>query len=132
MSNSNDNTMDVQIGQRIKRARLEAAITQQELGSLLGRSSQQIHKYEQGTNRVSAGTLYTIARALDRSLDWFFSGVEPGWTVVRMMDPRSTIRPGHISRPVRHRKSPEPTCEFSPHIRYSQAISSDASADPGG
>ena len=76
MSNSNDNTMEVQIGQRIKRARLEAAITQQELGTLLGRSSQQIHKYEQGTNRVSAGTLYTIARALDRSLDWFFSGVD--------------------------------------------------------
>lgn len=78
MSKPHDNSMDIQIGQRIKRARLEAAVTQQELGEILGRSSQQIHKYEQGSNRVSAGTLYTIAQVLDRSLDWFFSGVEHG------------------------------------------------------
>ena len=68
MSKLHDHQIDLQIGQRIKRARLEAAITQQELGKMLGRSSQQIHKYEQGSNRVSAGTLYTIARVLDRSL----------------------------------------------------------------
>lgn len=76
MAKPHEHHLDIQIGQRIKRARLEAAITQQELGSILGRSSQQIHKYEQGTNRVSAGTLYTIAHALDRSLDWFFGGVD--------------------------------------------------------
>ena len=76
MAKPHNSDIDIQIGQRIKRARLEAAITQQELGDLLGRSSQQIHKYEQGSNRVSAGTLYTIARELDRSLDWFFTGVE--------------------------------------------------------
>ena len=73
MSKTQDNCVDVQIGQRIRRARLEAAVTQAELGQILGRSSQQIHKYEQGSNRVSAGTLFTIAQALDRSIDWFFS-----------------------------------------------------------
>ncbi len=78
MSKPHDNSMDIQIGQRIKRARQEAAVTQHELGEILGRSSQQIHKYEQGSNRVSAGTLYTIAQVLDRSLDWFFSGVDQG------------------------------------------------------
>nr|MCH9751182.1 helix-turn-helix domain-containing protein [Alphaproteobacteria bacterium] len=56
MSKPHDNSMDIQIGQRIKRARQEAAVTQHELGEILGRSSQQIHKYEQGSNRVSAGT----------------------------------------------------------------------------
>jgi len=72
MSKTQDNSMDVQIGQRIRRARIDASITQHELGQILGRSSQQIHKYEQGTNRVSAGTLFTIAQALERSVDWFF------------------------------------------------------------
>lgn len=72
MSKQDHISMDVQIGQRIKRARIDASITQQELGQILGRSSQQIHKYEQGTNRVSAGTLFTIAQALDRSVEWFF------------------------------------------------------------
>ncbi len=76
MSKTRDNSMDVQIGQRIKRARIDASVTQSELGQILGRSSQQVHKYEQGTNRVSAGTLYTIAQALDRSVDWFFSDAQ--------------------------------------------------------
>ena len=76
MAKMHDNQLDIQIGQRIKRARIEAAITQQELGKILGRSSQQVHKYEQGSNRVSAGTLFTIARALDRSVEWFFGSVD--------------------------------------------------------
>ncbi len=76
MSKTRDNSMDIQIGQRIKRARIDASVTQHELGKILGRSSQQIHKYEQGSNRVSAGTLYTIAQALDRSVDWFFHGAQ--------------------------------------------------------
>lgn len=72
MSKPDDKSMDFQIGQRIRRARLEASVTQHELGQILGRSSQQIHKYEQGSNRVSAGTLFMIAQTLNRSVDWFF------------------------------------------------------------
>ena len=72
MTSRNKASMDFRIGQRIRHARIDASITQQELGDLLGRSSQQVHKYEQGTNRVSAGTLFTIAQALGRSMDWFF------------------------------------------------------------
>lgn len=72
MSNDATKSMDFRIGQRIRRARIDASVTQQELGSLLGRSSQQVHKYEQGTNRVSAGTLYAIAEALGHSMEWFF------------------------------------------------------------
>lgn len=72
MSHSSDKSMDVQIGQRIRRARIDASITQHDLGKILGRSSQQVHKYEQGTNRVSAGTLFVIAQVLERSVDWFF------------------------------------------------------------
>ena len=76
MSKPDDKSMDVQIGQRIRRARLEAAVTQHQLGQILGRSSQQIHKYEQGSNRVSAGTLFMIAQTLNRSIDWFFMDAE--------------------------------------------------------
>jgi len=72
MSDTTSSSTEFRIGQRIRRARVEASITQQELGEILGRSSQQVHKYEQGTNRVSAGTLFAIAGALGRSLDWFF------------------------------------------------------------
>jgi len=76
MSLKRDNTMDIQIGQRIRRARIDACVTQHQLGQILGRSSQQVHKYEQGSNRVSAGTLFSIAQALDRNVDWFFLDAE--------------------------------------------------------
>ena len=74
MSNTEKDSLDFRIGQRIRRARIDASITQQELGQMLGRSSQQVHKYEQGCNRVSAGTLFIIARALGHNVDWFFLG----------------------------------------------------------
>lgn len=63
---------DETIGQRIRTARVNASMTQSQLGEFLGCSSQQIHKYERGNNRVSAGTLFVIAQVLDYPVDWFF------------------------------------------------------------
>lgn len=72
MSRRPDPTVDFQIGQRIRSARIDASMTQSDLGQALGCSSQQIHKYERGSNRVSAGTLFVIAQALGQRVDWFF------------------------------------------------------------
>ena len=63
--------VDQRIGQRIRLARVDACVTQQELGFIVGCSSQQIHKYECGGNRVSAGTLFEIAHALGHPIEWF-------------------------------------------------------------
>jgi len=65
--------VDETIGHRIRTARVNASMTQSQLGEHLGCSSQQIHKYERGNNRVSAGTLFTIAQILDYPVDWFFT-----------------------------------------------------------
>lgn len=72
MTRKPEPSMDLQIGQRIRSARIDASMTQSDLGQALGCSSQQIHKYERGSNRVSAGTLFTIAQALGQRVDWFF------------------------------------------------------------
>ena len=64
--------VDETIGQRIRMARVNASMTQSQLGDHLGCSSQQIHKYERGSNRVSAGTLFVIAQLLDYPVEWFF------------------------------------------------------------
>ena len=69
---TNSAPVDETIGQRIRTARVNASMTQVQLGEHLGCSSQQIHKYERGDNRVSAGTLFTIAQVLDYPVDWFF------------------------------------------------------------
>ena len=72
MTRKPDPNVDFQIGQRIRSARFDASMTQSDLGQALGCSSQQIHKYERGSNRVSAGTLFLIAQALGQRVDWFF------------------------------------------------------------
>ena len=77
MSKKPDADVDYKIGQRIRSARIEAAMTQSDLGQALGCSSQQIHKYEHGSNRVSAGTLYAIAQTLGQRVDWFFLDADP-------------------------------------------------------
>ena len=56
---------------------MDAAMTQAQLARVLGCSSQQVHKYERGDNRVSAGTLFMISTALGRPLDWFFRDAGP-------------------------------------------------------
>ena len=55
---------DVDIGVRIRTRRSELKWSQQELGTALGISFQQIQKYEAGTNRVSASRVLEICRAL--------------------------------------------------------------------
>lgn len=62
---------DVELGKLIRARRIEAAMSQQELGTALGVSFQQVQKYEKGVNRVSATRLSEIAKALGESLEYF-------------------------------------------------------------
>ena len=51
-------------------------LSQQQLADLIGVTYQQAHKYERGLNRVSAGRLYAIARALEVEPGYFFEGLD--------------------------------------------------------
>lgn len=53
------------IGARIRAARRDRGLTQGELARAIGKSGQQVQKYESGENHVTATTLLSIARALD-------------------------------------------------------------------
>jgi transcriptional regulator with XRE-family HTH domain len=53
-------------------------LTQQQLAELIGTTYQQAHKYEKGVNRVSAGRLHAIARALGVEPGYFFEGLGEG------------------------------------------------------
>jgi transcriptional regulator with XRE-family HTH domain len=50
--------------------------SQESLGKSLGLTFQQVQKYEQGTNRVSAGRLYEIALLLEIDVSRFFEGLD--------------------------------------------------------
>ena len=59
--------------------RILLGLTQQQIAELVGVTYQQAHKYEKGINRVSAGRLYTIARALGVQVSYQFPpDGEPG------------------------------------------------------
>jgi len=50
-------------------------LTQQQLAEIIGVTYQQAHKYERGINRVSAGRLFEIARALSAPISYFYEGI---------------------------------------------------------
>jgi transcriptional regulator with XRE-family HTH domain len=56
----------------MRERRLALNISQNQLGKELGVSFQQIQKYESGRNRVSAGRLFEICKALNVSLSSMF------------------------------------------------------------
>lgn len=62
---------DVLLGKLIRARRIEAHLSQDELGQALGVSFQQVQKYEKGVNRVSAGRLAQIAKALGEDISYF-------------------------------------------------------------
>lgn len=63
---------DDAIGPRIRERRIMLGLTQQQLAEMIGVTYQQEHKYERGINRVSAGQLYVIARALNAPVSYFY------------------------------------------------------------
>ena len=51
-------------------------VSQQQLAEMIRVTYQQAHKYERGINRVSAGRLFEIARALSAPISYFYEGIE--------------------------------------------------------
>lgn len=67
--------IDRMIGKRIKELRATAGLSQTTLGKRLGISFQQVQKYEYGTNRISAATLWKMAQLLKLDIRTFFTKI---------------------------------------------------------
>lgn len=67
--------IDLIIGERLKKARKQQRLTQEDLAARLGISFQQIQKYENGKNRISFGRLYELSNYLSVPLDYFVKGI---------------------------------------------------------
>lgn len=78
--------IDTHVGGQVRRRRLMAGITQEEVGKVLGVSFQQVQKYENGTNRISAGRLYVLANLLNVNVNDFFAGLDPMRQADRTVD----------------------------------------------
>lgn len=69
--------IDLYVGQRIRRRRVELGVSQETLARGLKISFQQVQKYEKGTNRVGGSRLAQIATILEVPPEYFFDGA-PG------------------------------------------------------
>ncbi len=69
------NQLDLEIGRRLRRARVVANLTQNELAEKLGISFQQIQKYENGANRISAARLWSVSRVFGLPVTYFYEGL---------------------------------------------------------
>ena len=70
------NAMDKFIGYKIYSLRLEKGLSRQQLSKVIGITHQQLQKYENGSNRISASKLALIAKALDLRIPYFYEGFE--------------------------------------------------------
>lgn len=69
---TNNNAIDLHVGQRVRLRRTLLGMSQEQLGAELNITFQQVQKYERGTNRVSASRLWDISQILDVSIGYFF------------------------------------------------------------
>lgn len=83
------------VGGRIRFFRTQANMTMAELARQLGIAHQQLQKYEVGTNRISAGTLSEVSKALGLPVQMFFDQGETDQgehIVVQLEQARKVIR----------------------------------------
>ena len=67
--------VDRHVGARVRERRVMLGMSQHDIAGLLGVTDQQAYKYERGINRISAGRLHQVARALGVGIDHFYEGV---------------------------------------------------------
>jgi transcriptional regulator with XRE-family HTH domain len=84
---------DVRLGKAIQAARLDRGMTRRELGQHLRVTSQQIQKYEEGTNRITVTRLLQLARFLDVPVGEFLDdALEPTDVAVQASEAGTWMR----------------------------------------
>ena len=85
--------VDLFVGKRLFRRRRILGMTQKQLAAQVGVQFQQIQKYECGANRITSSRLFSIATALNVSVNYFFEGLAhaPASTDVNALTPEHSI-----------------------------------------
>ena len=67
--------VDVHVGERLRQRRRQLRVTQAFVAEALSVAPQQVQKYEQGVNRISASTLHALTQVLEVPIEYFFDGL---------------------------------------------------------
>ena len=68
--------IDAHVGKKLRHIRNLRGLSQEKLAAQIGLTFQQLQKYENGTNRVSASVLYEFSNILQVPVSSFFEGME--------------------------------------------------------
>lgn len=74
-STDNPHPVDIHVGRRLRGQRMLKGLSQEKLADSLGITFQQVQKYENGTNRLSASRLFLVSQALGVVPNYFFDGI---------------------------------------------------------
>lgn len=66
--------IDALVSTRLRVARRAVGLSQTDAAEKLGVTFQQVQKYENGSNRISAGKLFLLADLYGKPITWFFEG----------------------------------------------------------
>lgn len=72
---SSRHPVDIYVGHRLRKKRLEMGISQDQIGSAIHVTFQQIQKYEKGYNRISCSKLFEISQFLKIKIGYFFENL---------------------------------------------------------
>jgi len=100
--------VDIHVGLRLRERRTELGISQTNLAASLGLTFQQVQKYEQAKNRISASRLYRFGKILGVPVTFFFEGIVSGTSnmIGDYADPLDTPEAAELS--AAYRAIPEP------------------------
>jgi transcriptional regulator with XRE-family HTH domain len=76
LSESQAPGFDETIGANLRRYRNQRGLSAAELGSLVGISGSQIHKYENGEDRIAASRLLACSKAMQVPIECFYEGLD--------------------------------------------------------
>lgn len=92
MSKQQATAVDAHVGNRVRAARIQAGISQEQVADHLGLTFQQVQKYEKGINRIAAGRLFQIASLFGVTVEFFFDGLEPRKAVAPLREQSDEAR----------------------------------------
>ena len=84
-------SLDEHIGTRLKQRRALLGMTQENLADAVGLTFQQIQKYENGANRISAGRLFEFSHILEIPITFFFENFGAQKAPIGLSDTKQEI-----------------------------------------
>ena len=105
--------VDVHVGARVRQRRTLLGMNQTKLGDVLGVSFQQVQKYENGANRISASRLFDLSRMFDVPIEYFFDDMPTAVAASSL----ATKKRGKAKKPPSYQPDPMATRETLELVR---------------